>query len=220
MKSPASEAPAMSHAELGADHRMPDEIREAWTALYQDVALLHLKWRLYVELYGSQESTALLSNLAQASFQAIRESLRTDMIVAICRLSDPPHMLGDEDLSLATLVGRCTKVPRLDALLTAFQSAAGAVRLLRNRRIPHHDPGSRVVPQEGPFPGIDRGQVDELLRLATAILKAIHGHYCNTELALAPTPVGGPEELINWLKAAWREHELRDHRTGEPPRDS
>jgi hypothetical protein len=197
----------MSQTELGASERIPQEIRDACAQLYLDVATLHHKWRLYLDLFGSEENTTLLSNLAQASFQTIAESLRNDMIMAICRLSDPSQQLGGENLSLATLVGRCSKVPNADALLTAFQSAAGAVRLLRNRRIPHNDPNSRIMPHDDPIPGIDRSQMDEILRLASAILKSISAHFCGTGVGFPAPPIGGGEDLISRLKAAWEKRE-------------
>jgi hypothetical protein len=196
---------AMSQVEIGTSDQLPPEIRDAFAQLYQDVATLQLKWCSYLELFSSQENATLLSNVAQPFFHMIDESLRNDMIMTICRLSDPSQTLGGENLSLATLIGRCTlvsRVPNVDSLLTAFQSAAGPVRLLRNRRIPHNDPEARILPHEDPLPGIDRSRIDEILRLASAVLKAIHGHFCKTDLGFSPPAIGTATDLINRLKAA------------------
>ena len=179
-----SEVSVMSQAEFGTGERIPEEFRDSFMQLREDISMLQHKWNLYLELFSKAETTALLSDVAPAFFQTIEESLRNDMIMAICRLSDPARALGGEILSLATLVGQCGKVPNIDARLTAFQSAAGCVRLLRNQRLRHNDLTTRIDPRDDLLPGIDRSRVDEILRLASEIMKAIHGHYCNED----PTP--------------------------------
>jgi hypothetical protein len=197
---------------LGCSEAIPEEIRVACAQIFQDVAMLHHKWSSYLELFSEPESTSVLSNVAQAFFQAIEESLRNDIVMAICRLSDPSLTLSNENLSFATLVAKCGEIPTLDPLLTAFQSAAGSVRLYRNRRVGHNDLNVRIRPHEDPLPGIDRLQIDEILRFAREIMKAIYGHYGETDHAIQPIHHGGARDLIFWLKTAW---ELRD-RVHEP----
>jgi hypothetical protein len=203
----------MAQPGSGNSERIPEETRAAFAQLYQDVTMLHHKWHLYLELFSTQQSATLLSNVAQACFQVIAESLRNDMLIAICRLSDPSHWLGSEYLSLATLVARCSKVPNVDALLTAFQSAAGPVRLLRNRRILHNDLHTRIVAHDDPFPGIDRSQIEEILRLASAILKAVRQHVADDARDLPPLPIGLATDLIECLQTAWAQRERRLHRS-------
>src|SRR5262245_8626972 len=128
----------MSHDQVGSGERMPEEIRGLCTRLSEDVAILHLKWSYYLELFGSPENTALLSDTARAFFQVVEESIRNDMIMAICRLSDPSRTLGGDSLSFATLAAQCSDVPRVEDLLTAFQAACGPVRRYRNRHLGHN----------------------------------------------------------------------------------
>ena len=197
----------MSESEWCLSESVPDELRDPCRQLYSDVATLHHKWQLYRQLFSGFESTRILSRTAQACFQTIAESLRNDMITSICRLSDPEHTLGGDNLSLASLVAQCTKVPHLDSLLTAFQSAAGAIRRLRNRRIPHNDLSATIMPRESPFPSVDQSQVEEILRLAAAVLKAINRHYSSTELEFPAILCGGAGDLISRLTSARQEHE-------------
>ena len=197
----------MSEETFGYSERIPGEIRDACMLLCQDVAMLHHKWSSYLDLFSSQENMDLLSNVAQAFFQTIEESLRNDMLMTIWRLSDPSQTLGRENLSLATLVGQCSVVPKIEPLLTAFQSAAGSVRLYRNRRLGHNDLDTRIRPHEDPLPGIDRSQIDEILRLASEVLKAIYRHYCNADVDFQAFHTGGVKDLIYWLKTAREQHE-------------
>jgi hypothetical protein len=197
----------MTEADFGYSERIPAEIRDAFMQLCRDVAMLQFKWHIYLELFSSQETTALLSDLAQAFFQTIEESSRNDMIMAICRLSDPSQTLGGETLSLASLVRQCSVVPRIDALLTAFQSAAGPVRLIRNRRIAHNDLEEKIRPREHLLPDIDRSRIDEIIRLASVILNGIFGHYCAADLDFQPHHKGDAKDLIYWLRAAREQHQ-------------
>jgi hypothetical protein len=196
------EAPAVSETDFGYSENIPEELRGAIMQLCNDVAMLRHKWASYLDLYGSQEHTALLSDVAPAFFQLIDEALRNDIIMGICRLSDPGHTLSTENLSLATLVARCNAVPNALALLTAFQSAAGCVRLYRNRRVAHNDLNARIRPHEDPLPEIERRQIDEIIRLATSTLKAVYEHYCKTDLPFEPIDRGGVRDLVDRLRRA------------------
>ncbi len=186
----------------GCNEKIPEEIRDACADLRNDVAMLHVKWSFYLELFQEPENAQLLSNLARAFFQTVEESLRADMIMSICRLSDPSRSLAPGNLSFAILLGKCTDLPKVDNLVTAFQAACGNVRLYRNRYIAHNDLGSAVNPKENLLPGVGRPQIDEILRLAREILRAVYGHYASVDLAFPPTHSGGARELIDWIKQA------------------
>src|SRR5436309_8035775 len=123
----------MSEDQLGSSERIPEAIRDVCARLCEDAAILHLKWSSYLELFGSPESAVVLSETARACFQIIEESLRNDIVLSICRLSDPSRTLGGDSGSLATLVARCSDLPRVEDLLMAFQAACGPVRRYRNR---------------------------------------------------------------------------------------
>jgi len=186
----------------GYNEKIPEEIRDACADLCDDVAMLHLKWRFYLELFQERENAQLLSNLARAFFQTVEESLRADMLMSICRLSDPSRSLARVNLSFAILLGKCADLPKVDNLVTAFQAACGNVRLYRNRYIAHNDLGSVINLKENLLPGVGRSQIDEILRLAREILRTVYGHYANVDLAFQPAHSGGARELIDWIKQA------------------
>jgi hypothetical protein len=194
----------------GYNTKIPEEIRDACADLWDDVAMLHLKWNFYLELFGDRENAQLLSNLARAFFQTVEESLRADMLMSICRLSDPSRSLAPGNLSFAILMGKCADLPKVDNLVTAFQAACGNARLYRNRYIAHNDLGSVINLTENLLPGVGRPQIDEILGLAREILRTVYGHYANVDLGFQPAHTGGAKELINWIKEA--EHSLATER--------
>src|SRR5262249_26623355 len=161
--------------------RVPEKIRDLSTKLHEDVVILHLKLSVYQELFGSRENAELLSNIAPAFFQLVAESVRNDMITGICRLSDPSRSLVGDNISLATLVGKCTETPRAEHLLTAFQSACGVIRLYRNQHLGHNDLHSIIKPHEDLLPGVGLAEIEEILRLAAEVLKAVHRRYAGTD---------------------------------------
>ena len=196
----------MSSNAFGYDSRLPEDIREVFMWLCQDVASLQNKWSFYLGLFSSQENAALLSNLAQSSFQIIEESLRDDMTMAICRLSDPPRSMGKDNLSLTALVQQCGEVDSVPELLKDFLDACEPVRQYRNKRVGHNDLNTTIKPRDNPLPGIGRGQIDRILQLASVILNTIYQRFVDGELYFAPFHIGGADTLIYWLKMV-KEHE-------------
>jgi hypothetical protein len=55
----------MSKDAFGYDSRLPENIRDIFMCLCQEVACLHDKWSLYLGLFGDKNNTDLLSELAQ-----------------------------------------------------------------------------------------------------------------------------------------------------------
>jgi HEPN superfamily AbiU2-like protein len=190
---------------FGYDSRIPDNIREIFMWLCQDVAALQSKWDFYLELYGNEETTALLSELASWSFNIIEESLRNDMTMAICRLSDPSITMHKENLSLATLVEKCSDIAGLGNRLVDFQVACQPISKWRNKQVGHHDLHTRISPRENPLPGINKNQVNEIIKQASDILSVVAFRYTGGELNFHTVSRGGAEDLIFWLKSG-QEH--------------
>jgi|SRR5271157_1864620 len=181
---------------------LPDNIREIFMWLCQDVASLRTKWRFYLELFGTNENAELLSELARASFQIIEESLRNDMTMAIYRLSDPPQSMRKDNLSLPALFQQMDELDNAPILLNDFLVACEAVRQYRNKRIGHNDLNTTIKPQDNPLPGIGREDIDRIVQLAEQILNTVYQRFDNGELFFDIVQMGGGDELTFWLKNA------------------
>ena len=194
---------------FGYHEKLPENIRIVFMWLCQDVASLQRKWDFYEELFGKEQNTNLLSELASWSFNIIEETLRNDMTMAICRLSDPSKLLNNENLSLETLVKNCPNIKGLDVLLSDFQKACEPVSKLRNKQIGHNDLNTVIKPREHPLPGIHKAQIDLILGLASNILSSVVQNYENGELNFHTISQGGADTLIFWLKAG-KDHHARN----------
>ena len=191
---------------FGYDARIPENIRIIFMWLCQDVAALQSEWDFYLELYGKEENTALLSELASWSFNIVEEALRNDMTMAISRLSDPStSMRTKENLSLATLVEKCSEIPDLARRLSDFQAACQPVSNWRNKHVGHNDLHTKIHPRDNPLPGITKNQIGEIINRASEMLKIVILYYANGDLYFHTVARGGAKDLIFWLKSG------RDH---------
>jgi hypothetical protein len=189
---------------FGYSELLPKNIREIFMWLCQDVAFLRSKWSFYLGLFSSEEDTAMLSELALASFNIIEEALRSDMTMAICRLSDPPTMGKHRNLSLQTLSEECDHIEGVSELTERFLASCKPIRRHRNKRVGHNDLSTTVKPREDPLPGIGKGQIEEILETAETILNVIYQNWVHSELVFQPLLIGEADALLYWLRLAKR----------------
>lgn len=199
---------------FGYNPLLPEDIRDIFMWLCQELASLNNKWQFYLGLYTGEEDTGLLSDLAPGSFSIIEESLRSDMTMSICRLSDPAHTAGKPNLSLQTLADKCQALDGPDGLselLQEFLRACQPVRRRRNKLVGHRDLNRTIKPQHNPLPGIGRAQVDTILDLAGRVLNLINRHFAgDSELSFKPFLIGGADTLLHWLRVAREPQEAQD----------
>ena len=189
---------------FGYSEKLPEDIREIFVWLCQDLISLQDKWRFYTDLFSSEENTSLLSELALSSFRIIEESLRNDMTLAICRLSDPARSSGKANLSVRTLTQNYSNVEIIRNLVHDFIKACQPVRELRNKNVGHNDLNTRIEPIDNPLPGIKKSQIVSIINLTEKILKSIFLIYDkDCELGFSvPVQIGGAADLIYCLKRA------------------
>src|SRR5215216_4802004 len=125
----------MTDDPFGFFEQIPNNIRDSFMWLCQDVAATQRKWDFYLELFVKNEEISLLAELALASFNVIFETLQNDIIMSICRLSDPPKSAGQQNLSLEFLIDNCAEIDGLDHLLIEFKRKCEPIRKLRNKRV-------------------------------------------------------------------------------------
>ena len=195
----------MYSGSFGYDEKLPDNIREVFMWLCQDVASLHDKWDFYLKLFD-KKNTELLSELARSSFQIIEESLRDDMAMLICRLSDPAHLGKGErardNLSFPNLIERLENLDNVKESFDNLTEACTTLRKHRNKRVGHNDLKTKIKPKDNPLPGIGRKDIDRIIQLAEEILNCIYQQYVDCELGFEPNNIGGADDLVFWLQTA------------------
>jgi hypothetical protein len=81
-------------------------------------------------------------------------------------------------------------------------------------KIGHYDLKTCLAPHEHPLPSIGRPEVEEVLRIAATVLKAVYRCYSSGDTAIvSPHQIGGADTLIYWIRAGY-EAERRSHALG------
>jgi hypothetical protein len=71
---------------------MPADVAKSHDLLGRELSFLNTKWNDYKTLYCTDDDTVQLLNYAASFFfQILREVLRDDIILALCRITDRPE---------------------------------------------------------------------------------------------------------------------------------
>ena len=187
---------------FGYAPELPEDIRTVFQDLCQDIASLHSKWQFYLDLFSDRDTIDILNDVAPASFQMVEESLRSDITISICRLSDPPQSCGQDNLSIKTLVNKATEVQELTKLLEDFDSCCKPVRRYRDKCVAHNDLRAALQPHDNPLPNISRTTIDSILLKSSAIMNCVCSFYKMGEISFRSDDKGGGKNLVFWLQKA------------------
>lgn len=195
---------------------MGPDLGTLFWGLWNECAWLHRKWGEYLVLFGTEpERVELLNAAAPSFFRLVQHSLGHDVLLRICRLTDPPKSAGKENLTLRRLpalvapqIRRCSEV-LVDKALCACQFA----RDWRNRRIAHRDLALALEEGATPLAPARRQDVDGALDSIVALLDAIQLYYQEATTAYRMGPaVGGAEALLDVLRDGLEADEQRRKR--------
>jgi hypothetical protein len=198
-----TEGGSVADEPFGYMRNLPEDIRDIFMWLCQDVASLSRKWRLYLELFGKEENAGLLSDTAGAAFNVIEESVRIDMAMLICRLSDGPGSRGKENLNFSNLEEFYDTDEELKGLIKLFRKACEHIRLHRNKLIGHSDLSTRLKPDENLLPPVGRSDVEEIVERAVETLRHVAMKYAGPDLSFSTPTIMGADALIWWLRRGW-----------------
>ncbi len=190
--------------EFGTCRQLPQDVQPIFRDLCQDVASLHAKWRLYLDLYSDQVAIGLLNHTAMYSFQLIEESLRADLTMSISRLADPAQSCGRTNLSLRTLVEKLRDLPGIEERRKEFDEIYAPLKKHRHRRVAHNDLQAALKPHANPLPNINKTQIDDIVAAAGRLLNHVYRAHVDGELSFQPLTISGAKALLRALKQAKR----------------
>jgi AbiU2 len=160
---------------------MGEALGKQFHALWQEIALLHINWKEYMALFGTNEKRIERLNLsAPAFFRMIQDELWSATLLHIARLLDSPKTGGQGNLSVRNftdLVDQKLKMP-LAALIDKAVADAKFARDWRNKVIAHQD--LALALQDGsakPLTSASRKDVDTALKSLSAVMNCVQKHY-------------------------------------------
>ncbi len=114
--------------------------------LEQDMCELHMRWKLYRELFThSGERIDLLNSVAPALWAALQRIIQDSVYLSIARLTDAAQSCGHSNFTIASLTIAATNegldqlASDIDAHITRIRSAAETIRWHRHKRLAHKD---------------------------------------------------------------------------------
>jgi hypothetical protein len=127
-------------------------------------------------------------------------SVRIDMTMLICRLSDRLKSLDNENLNFENLGAFYGKDEELKGLITQFRDACGPIRVHRNKLIGHSDLNTRLKPAENLLPTVGRSDVERIVEIAAKALAHVAKRYAASEIWFKPPTIMGADALICCLR--------------------
>ena len=178
------------------------EFGTAFHGLFNDWSLGLMRLKEFRELFGCKGDVALLNALTGDSFTwDIQHIFWDDLLLRVCRLTDPPRSGRKLNLSITRLPSFVKKKePKLcqevqSCIDTAVKEAEFA-RDSRNRRISHSD-WDRAMQRGDPLAQATLQQVGSALDAVHAVLNTISARLLNVEIANAVVVPARAREFLH-----------------------
>lgn len=212
---------------MSATERSPDQVKSDYIAqlgpelgeffhsLTNDLTWLHAKWQQYRGLFGTDEARiALVNRSAAFCFHVVQDSLWDDVLLHICRLTDPATSLGRfKNLSFAALPpllhAHSALQQHVEPLVSQCRAAAKFARDHRDKRLAHRDLDHALGRVATPLGGISRRDVEEVLEAFRNVMQPIYNQLLDTTMMYEDVIVrGDADALIVALKRAEKFEQL------------
>ena len=199
----------MPHA---LSHKIPLEIDELYTPLFNQVSHVHAQWSIYRQLYVSgPEIISLLKWSAGSFFGVVQHTLASEILLTICRLTDSKQTgFGNrarDNLSLDRLAD-CVDQGKFPGLrdeiqkrLTQSRPICGFARDVRNKLLAHSDLSTSLRDRVAVVSQATTTNIDAALESIAHVMNAIPAHFDNSTVVyeIASMPDDG-NSLLNRLR--------------------
>ncbi len=159
---------------------MRSNLSQKFCPLWQEVALLHVRWAEYKELFGTgRERVLLLNATAPRFFRGIQKVLWEGIVLQIARLTEPTESGDNRGLTIGVLPGLVENggvAESLAELVLVAMQESGYCRAWRNKRMMHMETGHGSDGRVRQLRGDRRLGVERALRSISAVLMAFARH--------------------------------------------
>jgi len=191
---------------------MGPELGPIYHVLWNECAILHMRWNEYVELFGKdQEQFDVMNGVAPGFFKSVQDALWEATLLHLCCFADPRK----DTLSLDALVrSRASKVvPGLTALVLDAKAKIKFAQDWRNRSIAHLNLDHALEKAARPLAPASRAHVREALTAIKSSLECVEMHFIGSELGFEGTGFNwGGDHLISEMRLIARLRAEREKR--------
>ena len=183
-----------------AINAMGSPLGEIYHALSDEVSWLHLKWNDFCELFAEPENVELFNAAAPVFFHDLQRQTWEDVLLHLCRITDPPKSSGKSNLTircLPTLVLEAPLRARMESIVDDVIQKTVFARDWRNRRLAHKE----LVPDQ-PLASASVDHVGDALAAVRMLMNQLEQHYLNKTVSYEqPIPaLGGVASFITVLR--------------------
>lgn len=166
-------------------HSIPSALQNVFEEITNQTSWLHARWKIYQQLYGTNERRLdLLNECAPVVFNILQFALLDDVVLTLCCLAGPPKSMGKDNMCLAHLIhgvrqcGHAELADRLKDMRDALVTKCEPLQARRNRWIAHRD--FHTALGQRPQPGISRRMVEEALHLLRDFANCFQRYFIDT----------------------------------------
>ncbi len=156
---------------------------EIYNALRPQVLQLRIRWAQFRFLFTvSDKRMTVLSAVAPGFFAIVRDVLRDDAFISLSRLTDRSSFSEKSNLTLVALVELAEKSESTElassarSILDQLLDRVNNIRKWRNKWLAHTDFDQAMSERPLPESGVQRGHVDEAIRLTAELMNLFADH--------------------------------------------
>lgn len=189
------------------------KLGKVYFELVNEHVWLHDKWREYRALFaGSEDRIELLNRAASRFFGQLDGILWEDVLLHLCRITDPPRVGSHHQLTIQRLSG-LHQGPEIQTLVDSAVEASAFARDWRNRHIGHRSLARAVDPAARPLAHASHASVETALGVLDDLFNAIHVKHFDGGISFdVPGGPGDVEDLVGVLADGVRVGEAREER--------
>jgi AbiU2 len=159
---------------------------DLFQALRQETGELWVRWKIYRGNYSEAPATLDIWNLTGTGvFTVLQTILFEDMVVRLCRLTEPDNAY--DNLSIRKLTAALREADpvfveeSLEKPLAALLAKCEVLREVRNRRLAHVDLERALRIERCAVSALNRDDVEGPMRMLAAYLNLIEGRYLRSK---------------------------------------
>lgn len=137
------------------------------------------RWKIFIELYESNENVELLNKSGAHIFSLFQKLVIDDTMMSLCRICDPEKSYGKENNSLRyhyekskSNLDSQLKV-EIESLLDELKNKTENIRNMRNKAISHND--LEIALKQADLPQITYDEIEQSMDLICKILNKLFG---------------------------------------------
>ena len=167
---------------------MPPAISEIFEILRQDTIMLHASRDTFHELFGTERSAGILSDVAPLGFAMVRNALGHEIIMGVSRITDPKTTgrgaKANENATIEQLIhaieqngGDSSFIAHLRTSEQEIRDQCKSLRDLRNKVLGHRDLPTMLKPADNPLPPLKAEELKTAIQQIGAFLCQVSAHF-------------------------------------------